>query len=377
MFLLRLLRRFLRWLKEMRYEEKIALLRIAVIFTGCSYLICLLYASVPANEWLWGRAVTIFFQCLIAVSIPAALAAWLGNVLPSMWFLKTLKKGVAASPLLSQLQFHSAESVLHFARLHKLSLFRVSEELRATTAENVECRLEPLFLAPGYPPGLREKYYQKNLLWFDEEQVKTVQKTIAEGAIAVASELIRSITDGEKDKIIAEKDNVIEMLRAEVESLQEKLSKKNRGDGPYKTSARTRLFYIAELYAALVVMGILLTRWFETEEQKRKEYKIININTEFEAILSHNEELRTLLQKIKPDANLKKFQENTINLLRIAMPMGTVTFGGQKAPSMENIFKEIMTDRDAADFADQKKAADEEVGDTIKSGDDNVQEEAQ
>ncbi|SBW10964.1 hypothetical protein KL86DPRO_70110 [uncultured delta proteobacterium] len=210
MFLLRLLRRFLRWLKEMRYEEKIALLRIAVIFTGCSYLICLLYASVPANEWLWGRAVTIFFQCLIAVSIPAALAIWLGNVLPSIWFLKTLKKGVAASPLLSQLEFHNAESVLHFARLHKLSLFSVSEEIRTKTAENVECRLEPLFLAPGYPPGLREKYYQKNLLWFNEEQIKTAREKIAEGAIAMAPEHIRSIADKKKDKIIEEKDNVIE-----------------------------------------------------------------------------------------------------------------------------------------------------------------------
>ncbi|SBW10966.1 hypothetical protein KL86DPRO_70111 [uncultured delta proteobacterium] len=41
-----------------------------------------------------------------------------------------------------------------------------------------------------------------------------------------------------------------------MESLQKKLSKENRGDGPYKASARTRLFYIVELYVALVVITI-------------------------------------------------------------------------------------------------------------------------
>ena len=354
MFISQLFRQLLRPLRKMQYEEKIALLRIAVIFTGCSYLICLLYASVPANEWRWGRASTLFLQCLIAVSVPVALAIWLGNALPSVWFLKTLEKGVAASPLLSQLGFHSAESVLHFARLFKLPLFTVPEELRTKTAEDVECRLEPLFLAPGYPPGLRDKYYKKNVLWFDEEHLKTVRETIAEGAIAVAPERIRLIVDEKKDKIIEEKEKTIEKLHAEVESLQEKLGKKNRGDGPYKATARARLFYIVELYAALVVMGILLTRWFATKEHKRKEYEIKQINKEFETILSHNEEMRTLLQKLKPDADLKEFQENTLNLLRIAMPEGTVTFGGQKKPSMKSIVKAIMTDREAAEIFPQK-----------------------
>ncbi|SBW10957.1 hypothetical protein KL86DPRO_70107 [uncultured delta proteobacterium] len=133
--------------------------------------------------------------------------------------------------------------------------------------------------------------------------------------------------------------------------------------GDYEPLTKNAQVRVREAHVGIVThMGILLTRWFETEEQKRKEYTINNINTEFEAILSHNEELRTLLQKIKPDANLEEFQENTRNLLRIAMPMGTVTFGKQKKPSMESILKKIMTDRDAADFADQEKAADEEVG---------------
>jgi hypothetical protein len=69
----------------------------------------------------------------------------------------------------------------------------------------------------------------------------------------------------------------------------------NRSDGPYKGNSLTKLFYIIELYAALIVMGTLLAKLYETEEQKRKEYDVKHINREFEILLSQNGELRTLL----------------------------------------------------------------------------------
>ncbi len=347
MFFVRFLRQWISWLKEIRYEEKIALLRITLIFTVCSYLICLLYVSIPANEWLWGRAVTVFFQCLIAVSVPAGLAVWLGNALPSLWFRKSLEKGVAASPLLSKLGFHSAEAALHFARQFKLSVYSVSDELRTDTAKDVACRLEPLFLAPGYPSSLRDEYYKKNLLWFDEKEVELVLDRIARGAITLTPDRIRSIVDQTKDEVIKEKEKAIETLQEEVESLKEKVSNKNRGDGPYRATARARLFQIFELYAALIGSGVLLKRWFKN---KGKGYKKEEIHKEFRSILAQHEDLKTLLQKIKPDAKLEGVQEDTLVLLRTAMPEEMVEWSGQEKPTWLSITKEILTKCEMADL---------------------------
>ena len=357
MFFVRFLRQCIRWLKEMRYEKTIALLLITLIFTVCSYLICLLYVSVPANEWLWGRAVTVFFQCLVAVSVPAGLAVWLGNALPSLLSRKSLEKGVAASPLLSKLGFHSAEAALHFARQFKLSVYSVSEELRTDTAKDVTCRLEPLFLAPGYPSSLRDKYYKQNLLWFDEKEVELVLDTIARGAITLPPDRIRSIVDQTKDKVIEEKEKVIETLQEEVESLKEKVSKKNRGDGPYRATARARLFQIFELYAALIVSGVLLKRWFKNKGTEGKGYKKEEIHEEFRCILAQHKDLQTLLQKIKPDAKLEDIQEDTLVLLRTAMPEEMVEWSGQEKPSWLSITKEILTKREMAELYPKKSSA--------------------
>ena len=344
--------RLLNWLRGLKYEEKIALLCIAVVFTSCSYLICLLYASVPANEWLFGRAVAIFFKCLIAISIPGGLAIWLGNVLPSVLFQRTLEKAVSASPLLGQLGFHTPESLLHFARLHKLSLFHVPEELGNKTAENVKCRLEPLFLAPGYPSGLRDKYFKKNLLCFDDEQITAVRDKIAEEAVAVTPERVRSIVGEEKDKVIEEKDKTIGSLREELESLQKKLGKKNLGDGPYKATAWSRLRLVVEMHAALIVMGVLVKKWIEGKEYEKKD-----INNELKTVLAKNNGLKLLLEKLAPDAQLEVFQDDAMQLLRLAMPDGAVTWSGQQKPSLESVLLKIMTKREATDFASNRSFA--------------------
>ena len=163
-------------------------------------------------------------------------------------------------------------------------------------------------------------------------------------------ECIRSIVDEKKDKIIEEKDKAIEMLRAEVASLHEKLGKKNRGDGPYKATARARLFYIVELYVALAVMGILVKRWPDEKEKRKKGYRKSEINQEFQFVLSQHEGLKILLQKLNPDAKLDQFQEETMQLLRMAMPAETITLSGQKKPSTNSILKVIMTEREKEDL---------------------------
>ena len=282
----------------------------------------------------------------VASNFTAIILSWfisvhVGNWLSDKILRHELKSAISVMSIMRAVGRPGVNAFYHFARQHKLSVYRATKEMGAEE-KDMPCRRIPLFGTWLYSPIPRRQFFADNLLYLDKDEVQLV---LAEMAHAFAHDWPEIINEA----VNAEQEKRLRALQERLDEVNSKLGDRNRLEGPYAASAKHRLFIIAQLFSCLPFMSVFKTGGFRKQRITKDQ-----IDTEYGAFMQDRETLGRLLVLLKPDANSAVLHPDVMALLRLAIKQGAAPWGEPANSSLLKLLRNIMNDAENVAFDDER-----------------------
>ena len=275
------------------------------------------------SSFFWG---VFWISCL---GLSFSIIIWFSSVFIGnriAFFLSKesqLEHVVSANTVIQTFGFSDVESLLHFVRLHNISVYR------ATRRFSTKYYIDPLFSTFAYVPFMRSLYFSENLLFFDKSQLDAVYSSTIDNLVVSKPELIRS-------QMSLDIENRCNELQEQLEATKAKLMERNLTEGPFKKKASARLEVIAQLAASSGLRDNLLHEW----EEGRNKYSKAYIATRYKSYIEENTDLKKFLTWLTGD-NAYVFDDTAMQIFRACMPREMIDWGGKEASSLRKIIEDI------------------------------------